>query len=129
MNVELLLAIGGRVAPGLRTLDAAARDRAIAIVERAVAARPRALQRQLGLFLGIVGWSPVLRYGRRFDRLDPGRQDAVLRWFQHAPIAAFRRGFWGVKTLVYMGYYGRPEIGDEVGYHPSRDGNAILHAR
>jgi hypothetical protein len=129
MDTAVLLAVGRRIAPGIADLDAAARDRVAAIMARAIAARPRALQRQLALFVQVMRWAPVVRYGRPFERLDPPRQDAVLRWFQHAPVAALRQGFWGVKTLVFMGYYGRPEAGAAIGYRPSRSGNAILHAR
>jgi hypothetical protein len=70
----------------------------------------------------------VTRFGRPFDRLAPARQDAVLRWFQDAPVRRLRQGFWGVKTLIYMGYYLRADIGAEIAYHPSRSGNDRLHA-
>lgn len=129
MKLDLLLAVGARIAPGLADLDPAARDRAVTIMRHAVAARPPALQRRLALFLELIRWAPVFRYGRSFNRLDRVRQDAVLGWFQDAPVTAFRQGFWAVKTLVYMGYYGRPEAGAEIGYRPSRSGNAVLHAR
>jgi hypothetical protein len=129
MPLDFLFIVGARIAPGLRELDAS--DRAIvrAIVERAIAARPPALRRQLALFLNVIRWAPIARYARPFDRLPPPRQDAVLRWFQNAPIAALRSGFWGVKTLVFMGYYGRPDVGASIAYRPSRQGNAFLHAR
>ncbi len=129
MDVDLLLAIGRRIAPGIAALDADARDRVVAIVRHAVASRPVALQRQFDLFLNLVRWGPVLRYGRRFDDLDPDRQDAVLRWFYDAPVMVLRQGFWGLKTLVFMGFYGRPEAGAQIGYRPSRTGNTFLHAR
>jgi len=34
-----------------------------------------------------------------------------------------------VKTLVYLGYYGRPEAAQAIGYRPSPNGNRFLHAR
>jgi hypothetical protein len=129
MNRELLLTIGGRIAPGIRALDAGGQDRVLAIVEHAVASRSPRVQRQLGLFLQVVRWLPAFRYGRTFERLDGERQDAVLRWFHDAPLAALRHGFWGVKTLIFMGYYGRPEVGDEIGYRPARPGRSPIHAR
>jgi hypothetical protein len=129
MDIDFLLHLGAHIAPGLRELDERARAEARRIVERAIAGRPRALQRQLGIFLDLLRYAPIARYGRPFDRLSPGQQDAVLRWFQDAPVARLRQGFWGVKTLVYMGYYGRPVVGDEIAYHPSRTGNDLLDAR
>jgi hypothetical protein len=129
MDRDLLLTIGERIAPGIRDLDAAARDRVVAIIEHAIASRPSGVQRQLRLFLSVMRWLPVLRYGRPFERLDAPRQDAVLGWFHDAPLTPLRHGFWGVKTLVFMGYYGRPEIGDAIGYRPARTGHPPFHAR
>jgi hypothetical protein len=127
--LRFLLLAGERIAPGIAALDAGAREQVSAIIAQAIEARPPAVRRQLALFLGVLRWAPLLRYGRPFDRLPPARQDAVLRWFHNAPITALRQGFWGVKTLVFMGYYGRPDVGGQIGYRPSRDGNAFLHAR
>jgi hypothetical protein len=127
--LEFLLVIGRRIAPGIAELDGAGRRSVEAIIEKTVAARPRRLQRQLALFLNVIRWAPLARYGRRFDRLPPRQQDAVLRWFQNAPLRALRSGFWGVRTLVFLGYYGRPEIGESIAYRPSHRGNDFLHAR
>ena len=129
MDAGFLLLVGERIAPGLAQLDAGGREAAAAIIRRAVAARPPAVQRQLTLFLNVLRWAPLARYGRPFDRLPPAEQDAVLRWFHDAPLAPLRHGFWGVKTLAYMGYYGRPEAGAAIGYRPSRSGNEFLHGR
>lgn len=126
---DFLFTVGARIAPGLSELDSNGRDGAAAIVARALASRTPAMRRQLALFLTVLRWAPVVRYGRPFDRLSPPQQDAVLRWFQDAPLTPLRQGFWGVKTLVYMGYYGRPELGAAIAYRPSRRGNERLHAR
>lgn len=129
MDRELLLTIGARIAPGIDALDAAGRDRVFAIIDQAVRQRPLHVQRQLRLFLQVLRWLPVLRYARPFERLTPREQDAVLGWFLDAPIAPLRHGFWGVKTLVFMGYYGRPEVWAEIGYAPRRSGSFTAHAR
>ena len=55
-------------------------------------------------------------------RLDSSRAERALLWFQEAPMAKIRQGFWGLKTLVFMGYYGRSEVWPEVGYAPDFDG-------
>jgi hypothetical protein len=128
MRPAFLLIVGERIAPGIAALDAAGRQDVTRIIENAVAARPPGLRRQLAVFLQILRWLPVLRYARPFDGLDPARQDAVLRWFHDAPVAPLRHGFWGVKTLVYMGYYGRPQVAATIGYRPSLTGNDFLHA-
>lgn len=129
MDIDFLLCVGARLAPGLRGPDDRAREHVRRIIGGAIASRPRAVQRQLGLFLDVLRYAPMVRYGRQFDRLAPDQQDAVLRWFQDAPLPKLRQGFWGVKTLIYMGYYGRPEVGHEIAYHPSPTGNDLLNAR
>ncbi len=102
-------------------------EAALTIVQDAIAKRPPALRRQVGLFLALLRWLPVWRYGARFERLAFEQQIAVLTWFQSAPISLLRKGLWGVKALAFMGYYGRPEIGPELGYRPSSGGNDLLH--
>jgi len=102
-------------------LDEAARGEALALVEHQLARRPAAMRRELALFLSAIRWAPIARYGLPFDRLTPERQDAVLGWLQDAPIAKLRSGFWGLKTLAFLGYYGRPTVDDAIGYHPSRE--------
>ena len=114
----LLRTLGPRIAPGVAALDDAGRAAFLKIVEDAVGSRPPGVQKQISLFLA------VLRF--LIDGKAPARQDAVLRWFYSCPIPILRKGFWGVKTLVLLGYYGRPEFGASIHYQPSRDGNAKL---
>ena len=91
-------------------------DELDAIIGRALAGRPRRLRRQLGLLLLLLEWLPVLRYGRRLSRLNPARRIAVLERLEQAPLLLVRRGLWGLRTLILMGYYGRPAIAAGIGY-------------
>ena len=69
------------------------------------------------LFIRLVEWLPVARYGRRFTRLDVpaphAPADSVCRMHR---VLLLRRGCWGLRTLVLMGYYGRPDASSEIGY-------------
>jgi len=116
MTPSVFRAVATCVVPEAGGLDAAQWDEMAAIVARAVAARPRALQRQLALFFTLLEWLPLLRYGRRLSRLDAGRRARVLDRLQRAPVLLLRRGFWGVRTLILMGYYGRPAAAAAIGY-------------
>jgi len=122
-----LMCVAGRIVPATASLGAEGRARFAAIVTRALAARPRAIQRQFRLFLALLRWAPVVRFGARFDRLRPERQDAVLRWLMDAPLARLRGGMWGLRALVFMGYYGQPEVWPAIHYAPSFAGNERLH--
>jgi hypothetical protein len=124
----LLLAVGARLVPEVAALDTDQRGAFRTIIDEALADRPAAMRRQLGIFLGLVERAPLIRFGSTFTRLAPTRQDRVLRWFQDAPVELLRKGFWGMKALVLMGYYARPEAAAEVGWTPSFAGNERLHA-
>ena len=124
-----LLAIAPRIVPAAAHLTPEARDAMVALIEGTLASRTPATRRQFNLFLRAMRWLPFLRYLAPLDRLDAARQDAALRWFQDHPVQAVRGGFWGVRTLLLLGYYGQPAHGPSIAYIPSPGGNAILHAR
>ncbi len=109
-------AVAQTIVPDTSRLDAAGWAEVEGIVERAVASRPPGLRRQLRLFLRALEWLPFLYYGKRFTTLDPVRRSRFLRRIQDAPLLLLRRGFWGLRTLVFLGYYGRPGAAAEIGY-------------
>ena len=115
-------AVATCVVPEAGRLDAAQWDEVEAIVARAIAARPRGVRRQVALFLELLEWLPLFRYGRRLSRLDPARRARFLALVQRAPLLLLRRGFWGVRTLVLMGYYGRPAAAADIGYRADARG-------
>jgi hypothetical protein len=116
-----------RIVPETTELDGAALGRFFVIIDGALQDRPPAVRRQFATFLGLLRWAPLLRYGVPFEKLRGARQDRVLRWFEGCPVGLLRKGFWGLKAMVFMGYYGQPETNSEVGYAPERDGRARLH--
>lgn len=122
-----MMRVAARILPAMADLDDTGRARFVAIVSKALSERPPAIQRQFGLFLGVFRWTPLVRFGVPFDRLSPISQDAVLRWFLDAPVSKLRSGFWGLRALVFMGYYGQPEVWPTLRYTPSFKGNEMLH--
>ncbi len=104
------------IVPDASRLDAAGWAAVEEIIERALASRPPALRRQLRLFLHALEWLPFLYYGRRFTALDPVRRSRFLQRIQDAPLLLVRRGVWGLRTLILLGYYGRPAAAAEIGY-------------
>ncbi len=109
-------AVATAVVPEAASLGPADWDELEAIVARAVASRPPPLGRQLVALLLLLEWLPVLRYGRRLSSLDAGRRTRVLEYLQTVPVLVLRRGVWGVRTLVLMGYYGRAAGAAAIGY-------------
>jgi hypothetical protein len=89
---------------------------------RSLASRPPELQRRLRLFLNVLEWTQILRYGRRFTRLSPRRRRRVLARLERHPIRVVRVGFWGLRALALLGYYGRPAASGAIGYRPHARG-------
>jgi len=48
--------------------------------------------------------------------LDPARRARFLDSLQTSRLLLARRGIWGLRTLVLMGYYGRPRAAAAIGY-------------
>ena len=92
------------------------------LVEDALQIRPPALRRQLQLFLRAIQWLPVMRYGRTFTALNDEQRSRILRHLQDHWVERIRCGFWGLRTLAFLGYYGRPEGAHAVGYRPDPRG-------
>jgi hypothetical protein len=125
----LLMAVAARVTPETAHLDAAAERDFRTLIDTALSQRPPAVQKQFGSLLKIVRLAPLFRYGKPFEKLTSEKQDAVIAWFQDAPVTLLRKGMWGLKAMVFMGYYGRPEAASQVGWTPSFDGNTELAKR
>ena len=109
-------AIAATVVPETASLDEHGWSRLEAIVEDALAERPARMRRQLVVFIRLIDAAAVARHRRRFASLDSDRRTAALARFQDSPVLLFRRGFWGLRTLVFMGWYAQPETAARIGY-------------
>ena len=123
-----LKVLATRIVPETDELDVAGWSRFFVIIDEALQSRPASVRRQFATFLGVLRWAPVVRYGSPLEKLQIERQDSVLRWFEDCPVNLLAKGFWGLKAMVFMGYYGQPETNELVGYAPNLDGRANLHA-
>ena len=106
--------------PEAAELDPDGWERLETIVARALAERPAAVGRQLRLFVRLAWMLPVARHGRTFGGLSAAGRVSFLRRLERAPLLLLRRGVWGLRTLVFMGYYGQEEVRSGIGYraHP-----------
>jgi hypothetical protein len=110
------------VVPAANQLDEPSWLALEALVKDALEIRPPALRRQLQLFLRAIEWLPLMRYGRTFTGLEDEQRCRVLRYLQDHPVERIRCGFWGLRTLAFLGYYGRPEGAHAIGYRPDPRG-------
>ena len=115
-------ALAVAMVPDAATLDEKAwRDMDASIAE-ALAKRPRAVRRQLALLIRVLDALPLLRWGRRFHALGAARRARFLDAMQYSPILLLRRGVWGLRTLVFLAYYTRPEVQATLGYRAAARG-------
>lgn len=117
---ETFRAIATAVVPEAERLDEAGWAEVERLVEKMLEARPAPVKRQLRLFIRAIGLLPLFRRGKRFTSLSASERRSFLSAIEESPAVLLRRGFWGIRTLVYLGYYARPEAGREIGYraHP-----------
>lgn len=94
--------------PELATAEPSTWDTLEAIVARGLADRSPGVLRQLRLFLRVIALISRARHGRGLSRLEPEARAALLHRLERAPLLLIRRGVWGLRTLVFMGYYRSP---------------------
>ena len=95
------------------------------IATKAIADRPRRVRRQFALFMHAIEWLPLLRYGRPFSKLNPHRRQRFLESLQDSSFLLIRRGFWGLRTLILMGYYTQASTLGIIGYRADPRGWSI----
>ena len=108
--------------PEAASLDERGWAEAEAIIETFLASRPDAVRRQVVLLIRLLDLLPMLRWGRRFRALDAERRRRFLATLQDAPLLLARRGIGGLRTIAFMGYYGRAEAAAAIGYRADRRG-------
>ncbi len=114
-----LHAVARAAIPSAADLDAEGWTRLDAIVDEAVASRPRTVQRQIVLFMRVLGVFSWIRFARPLRRLDATRTRRLIGFAERSRALALRRGIWGVRTLVFMGYYGQSSVQRAIGYRAS----------
>lgn len=119
---DILRAVVLTVVPESAALDGQGWHDLEMLVEALLRDRPAGMKRQLRIFLRLIEWLPVARYGRPFTRLPAAARVRVLTYLQNHPVQKVRVGFWGLRTIVLAGYYGRPEAARAIGYTASPHG-------
>jgi len=113
---EVFRAVVSTVVPEADQLDEQGWQELEQVVEATLQDRPPAMLRQLQLFLLAIQWLPVFRYGHGFTSLSAEERKQVLSRLQDHRIELIRCGFWGVRTLAFLGFYGRADALRAIGY-------------
>ena len=110
------------VVPEAGQLDERGWQELESLVEATLRDRPPAMLRQLRMFLRAIQWLPVFRYARRFTSLSAEKRKEVLSRLQDHRVELIRCGFWGLRTLAFLGFYGRADAAKAIGYAPDPRG-------
>ena len=113
---SIFRAVVSTVVPEAKSLGEPGWSELEMLVETTLQDRPRAMHRQLRLFLRAIQWLPVFRHGKRFTSLRAEQRVQILCYLQDHRLEVIRCGFWGLRTLALLGYYGRPEGVQATGY-------------
>jgi len=119
---DKLRPIAETMVPPIADLDQAAFLKVLALIDARLAGEPPALARQLRLFVKVLTFLPIFFALRTFGGLSPARRLAFLEALQDCPIQKLRVGVWGLRTLIYLGYYTDPAVQAALGYRPYLDG-------
>ena len=92
------------------------------VVRNALAARPPKIRRQIAFFVRLIDLAARARHRQRFAALDHPRARALLEGFAASRVLLLRRGVWGLRTLVMMGWYTNPSVIEALGYRASPAG-------
>ena len=91
-------------------------------VSTALVARPARLRRQILLFVRVLELAARARYRTGFADLGTDRGTALLQRFAASRVLLFRRGIWGLRTLVMLGWYTNPAVTAALGYRATAAG-------
>jgi hypothetical protein len=110
------------VVPTAGGIDDARLDAVTARIVGRLAHEPASLRRQLRLLVRVLQWLPLLFSGWTLAGLDAPGRVRFLERLQDAPVAKLRVGVWGLRTLLFLGWYGDENIATGLGWHASTRG-------
>jgi hypothetical protein len=113
---DIFRAVAITIVPEAEALDDSGWSELESAIEKGLETRPESMRRQLRLFVHAIDFLPLFRFARKFRSLDSAKRTAFLLALQDSPLLLLRRGFWGLRTLVFMGYYGRDDAQRTIGY-------------
>ncbi len=81
-----------------------------------LAKKPPEIQKAFHVFLKLIRFAGLLRYGKIFENLDDHRQKKILSFFEKFPVGKIRLGFWGLRSLVLLSHYGDIAHSKSIGF-------------
>jgi hypothetical protein len=119
---EILRALAPAFVPEVEAASAVQWAALEATIAHAVAQRPPGVRRQLAWFLRLLVMAGYVRFGRPLTRIRLADRNRFLERLSRSPLLPVRRGVWGLRTLVMMGWYTQPEVIRAMGYRARPEG-------
>ena len=117
-----LRALAQTMVPEAADLSAAGWQDLYRIIGEALRPRPAVVKRQLSAFVRILELYSLLRYQRGIAGLTPAQREKLLHSIERSPVLLLRKGLWGLRTLVFMGFYARAEAAVALQYRADARG-------
>jgi hypothetical protein len=99
------------------------------LIEQALSIRPPAIIKQLSAFISLINLLALARYARPFVNLSSEQRYAALHALETSRLGVLRKGMWGLRTLLLMGFYARPAGRADIGYRADARGWAALRTQ
>jgi hypothetical protein len=97
-----------------------------AVIDQALVSRPKAVRKQLSAFISLIRIMTFVRHAKSFTALPTRQRFGLLHSLETSRIAILRKGMWGLRTVLMMGFYARPNAAIAIGYRADRKGWAAL---
>ena len=92
------------------------------LIDQALASRPHTVRKQLSAFTSLIRIMTLVRHAKSFTALSATQRYDLLHSLETSGIAVFRKGMWGLRTVLLMGFYARPGAASAIGYRADRRG-------
>ena len=102
--------------PRSRNFSHTQKQESIRLINDFLDKTPLSVQRKLALFFIVIDIFSLLFGGKTFKNSSPQKQIAIMNLFFDSPLGLFRKGFWGLNTLIKLGVFGQPSLYADIGY-------------
>ena len=123
---ELFRSLTVTVVPEAQSLSQPEWTELYRLIDQALVSRPHTVRKQLSAFISLIRIITLLRHAKSFTALSAQQRYDLLHSLETSGIAVFRKGMWGLRTMLMMGFYARPGAASAIGYRADRRGWAYL---
>lgn len=122
----LFRSLTATVVPDANSLSESEWPALYAVIDQALGSRPPAVRKQLSAFISLIRIITFVQHAKSFTALPTEQRYGLLHSLETSRIAVLRKGMWGLRTVLMMGFYARPNVASAIGYRADPSGWAAL---